>query len=316
MGDVKIFKYPLDETLHKCEEMWKDKPLRVGAGWDGSAVTKRAMMSMKRLVNLERNSVLCGLHIEDAKKQEGNPVMKPDFLSRQFEREAYNPLGRVGGKNLHWYVKEKSEEHSTYADLAALALEQKIDILVVGNIGHTQSKPAAGEEKDLGHVAETVWRLCKTHVCVVKSSSYAIDLKRPATWLISVDGGHASMMAFCTVLLRILWAEDEVIVHYYGSSDEICCEEKTVMLEDYRDAMKQRKINGRVEGIVVENGGIASGILEQCSKVQADFLVLGLAGFTHEKLGSVSKDVLGAARCSVLAIKDQLDDRSNSGNGG
>eukprot|EP00873_Tetraselmis_striata_P004122 jgi/Tetstr1/424386/TSEL_014945.t1 len=313
MSDVKIFKYPLDQTLSKCEKLWEGSPLKVGAGWDGSEVAKRAMKHIKRLVNVERGYTLFGLHVEDVKKHSDHPIMKPDFLSRQFEREAYDPLGKVGGKHLSWCLKKKTEEHSTYTDLTALALEKEVDVLVVGNIGHTQSKTTNGEHKELGHIAEHVWRLCKTHVCLVKSSSYPIDLKRQATWLISVDGSHASMMAFCTVVLRFIRANDEVIVQYFGTSDEICTDEKKVMLEDYRDALKTRKIEGRAEGIVVENGGIASGILEQCSKVQADFLVLGIAGFKQEKLGSVSQEVLGAARCSVLAIKDQLDATASSG---
>jgi len=80
------------------------------------------------------------------------------------------------------------------------------------------------------------------------------------------------------------------------------------MLEEYREALKQRGIKGRAEGIVTEGEAtVPSQILHQCSRVQADFLVLGLSGYTREKLGSVSHDVLGAARCSVLAIKDPLE---------
>lgn len=56
--------------------------------------------------------------------------------------------------------------------------------------------------KALGHIAENVWRLSSSHICVVKSSSYNIDEIRPATWLITVDGRHASMMAFCYVIFR------------------------------------------------------------------------------------------------------------------
>lgn len=40
-----------------------------------------------------------------------------------------------------------------------------------------------------------------------------------------------------------------------------------------------RQINGRAEGVVCENGKIPKAVLEQSLKLQADFLVLGLASF-------------------------------------
>mmetsp|Transcript_35606 Transcript_35606/g.84372 ORF Transcript_35606/g.84372 Transcript_35606/m.84372 type:complete len:190 (+) Transcript_35606:450-1019(+) len=108
--------------------------------------------------------------------------------------------------SLHWFMREKEGDGSTYSCLTQLAQHNNIDLLVVGNIGRTQSKQETAK-KDLGHIAESVWRLCQSSVCVVKSSSYDLDIERGATWLVAADGGHAAMMAFCYVIFRSLRGE-------------------------------------------------------------------------------------------------------------
>mmetsp|Transcript_35606 Transcript_35606/g.84376 ORF Transcript_35606/g.84376 Transcript_35606/m.84376 type:complete len:99 (+) Transcript_35606:142-438(+) len=97
MSDVKIFQYSLPETVSKCQEFYgktENQRLRIGVGLDGSEVVKKAMKNIQRLVNIDRGDILCGLHVEDPKKNEMHPTLKPDFLKRQFERLAY-PLRRV-----------------------------------------------------------------------------------------------------------------------------------------------------------------------------------------------------------------------------
>lgn len=52
--------------------------------------------------------------------------------------------------------------------------------------------------------------------------------------------------------------------------------------------MPPSQINGKAEGILCENGDIPEAVLQQTRKVQADFLVLGLAGYTCVTLASAA----------------------------
>ena len=46
---------------------------------------------------------------------------------------------------LHWFVAKKEDSENTYAGLAHLATAHDIDLLIVGNIGRTQSKTESAE---------------------------------------------------------------------------------------------------------------------------------------------------------------------------
>jgi nucleotide-binding universal stress UspA family protein len=48
-------------------------------------------------------------------------------------------------KRLHWFVAKKIEGESAYDGLAKLADDHDIELLVVGNIGRTQSKTESEE---------------------------------------------------------------------------------------------------------------------------------------------------------------------------
>ena len=73
---------------------------QVGVGLDGSDVVKKAMKTLKRLVNTDRGDSLSGLHIEDPVKHEFQPTLRPDFLHRQFDRAVY-PIPAVCAPHQH-----------------------------------------------------------------------------------------------------------------------------------------------------------------------------------------------------------------------
>lgn len=52
---------------------------------------------------------------------------------------------------------------------------------------------------------------------------------------------------------------------------------------------------------------VYEGILDAMTELEADVLVLGIAGYGQKKLGSVSERISTNASCTTIIIKDSLE---------
>ncbi|DBA85324.1 hypothetical protein WJX79_008291 [Trebouxia sp. C0005] len=269
------------------------KKLRVGVAIDGSGVSEKALLLGGRLLHPDRRDRIYILHVSDPNKPWLPDTLTPDHLEHEYQLKCHDQqLDAV------WYKKEKSKGQSTCEALIELTEELQVDILVVGSFGRK------GERIDmLGTVSDFSLRAGNSDVCIVKSSSYA--LQNSVTWLFSTDDSHCAKAAFAALLYQILKPGDKLHVVWVTTEGG---DFDNADLQSYKDAMKAAKVEGTCFLSGTKAGEpIADGILAVANKMDVDILVMGIAGYGAAKLGSVSAECCLKARCTTLVIKDPYE---------
>eukprot|EP00884_Botryococcus_braunii_P020713 jgi/Botrbrau1/7325/Bobra.247_3s0020.1 len=281
----------LETACSAFQERHKDSRIVVGVGVDGSSVSDQALAVGNSLVSKDRGDKLVMLHVADASKKYLPQHLSPVNLHHHF-------AGRAAQLQVQaeWHQDEKGHTKSTCEALTRLAEFLKTDILVLGSFGRK------GEKLDmLGSTSDQSLRQCAAHICIVKSTSP--KLEGPKTWCFATDNSPAAHTAFAILLFRVVQKGDTVhVLHVTQNSSYTNSGE--LVLAPYRRMLETHKIEGRC--VTVHHDGnvtVSSAIIHAAEKLETDVLVVGISGFGHQKLGSVSEDVVRMCRCTVLVLK-------------
>lgn len=292
-------------SQHKLEDINSElarridkRGLRFGVAIDGSNISDKATSLAASFTQAKRGDKLQIIHISDQTKTYLTAHLKPTHLKHYYE-----DLAAQHHISSEWLCREKEEGLTTCMSVTNLANKSNMDMLFVGSFGRK------GEKLDmLGSVADASLRESHSSNCIVRSTGAKIELQ--ATFMVAVDGSHASMIAFCMVASWLRRPRDIINVVMVTGSDGVS--EHTV-IEEYSKFMTAHKIPGKamVKTIDRMSSTVPEGILDAITETESNVLVLGISGYGKKKLGSVSEDTVMQASCTTFIIKDGLEVMAN-----
>eukprot|EP00798_Chlamydomonas_sp_ICE-L_P013860 gene13860-19783_t len=284
---------------------------------DGSSISNKATALAASFTNTKRGDKLQIFHVSDRTKTYLPPHLKPAHLKHYYEDLAAQHHAKAD-----WVCREKEEGQSTcfsghagrcvgllstdmLGAVSDFSLRESHSTTCIGHAGRCVRLLSADV---LGAVSDFSLRESHSSTCIVRSTSSRIE--RQATFMIAIDGSHASMIAFVMVTCMLKRSLDIVNVVMVTASDGTK-EQETI--NHYVTFMKEHKIAGKafVKTIDRTNTTVPVGILDAVSETASDVLVLGISGYGRNKLGSVSEDTIAQASCTTLVIKDGLEINAN-----
>jgi len=244
--------------------------------------------------NVKRGDSLSLLHVSDPHKTNLPRNLQPNHLHHYYE----DMIGAFRTPST-WVCRAKAEGQSTCEAVTSLADKSKADLLVLGSFGRK------GEKIDvLGTVSDYSLREARASLCIVRSTSSAID--RRAKIVFASDGSYTAAFAFLYVTQLLRRPADQVDVVFVTSGEP--SEELSATADEYRSFMAAHGVPGGVHMWRVEAGTpMPQGITEAARSLEANVLALGISGYGRKKLGSVSEVLCTMADVTTIVVKDPTD---------
>lgn len=186
-----------------------------------------------------------------------------------------------------------------------------MDILVLGNYGskHTQrsDKLPTDGKPPAPALDEAIMRECHSSICVVRATCPVVQPNQRIRWLMATDGSHASAIGFCLLINHLARPADIVDVVAVTTGEG---QRERQLVGQYQEYLRAHGIEGEAKVKIIsirETTSMPEGIISAAEEADAAVLVLGIAGYSSKKLGSMSDYILRHCPRSVLVLKDAVE---------